>query len=378
MDRAVTPLAIGLIALLAYVGVYAELMDQRGGDISRFVIAGGPMVDASAVPPSLTVIPNIGGYDGISFYRLALDPFTRTQTAYGITLDNPSYRQQRILYPLLVWLLSLGSAVAVPTLLVVLNLAAIAVIGTAAAGVAQQYGHAPWWGLTVVAYPGFLLAFSRDTSEIAASAFALSAIWALAASRSRLAALLLCCAVFTRETTLLLVVAAFGVRWRSHRFESGGLAAAFPLALPLLLWIPWQLYLGRVWGVLPVQAGMPDSPPPFAGFLSVLGDAMSRRTVLQRLHFSECVFWLVVVAAVLLVWRHSAARLEWRLAWIGYLALASVLAEDVWTEHWSFMRVLADLFVVSAVVVLGARRAARWTLLVATSGLWWYVFSHIE
>ena len=73
----------GLIVAVAY-GVFAfRLLGIRGGDVSRFVLAGGSGVDADKVPPGLTVIPNIGGYDGIAFYRLAVDPFT-TETVKGI------------------------------------------------------------------------------------------------------------------------------------------------------------------------------------------------------------------------------------------------------------------------------------------------------
>ncbi len=95
-----------VIIAICYIAFFVLLLRTRGGDVSLFVIAGGQNVDASKVPAGLTVIPNIGGYDGIWFYRLAIDPFTRVQAAHGIRLDNPAYRQQRIGYPFIVWLLS--------------------------------------------------------------------------------------------------------------------------------------------------------------------------------------------------------------------------------------------------------------------------------
>src|SRR5690349_10412414 len=103
-------------------GVFTvNLWRARDRDISRFVVAGAG-VDAREVPPGLTVRSDIGGYDGVAFYRLAVNPFTRAKKAYGITLDNPPYRQQRIGYPLLVWIASLGNARAVPLMLVMINL----------------------------------------------------------------------------------------------------------------------------------------------------------------------------------------------------------------------------------------------------------------
>src|SRR5713226_6570903 len=119
-----SPFVPAVAVVICYTALFVPLLQTRRGDVSRFVIAGGANVDASKVPPGLTVIPNIGGYDGVWFYRLALDPFTTAQTAYGIRLDNPSYRQQRIGYPLIVWLLSLGRAAWVPALLVAVNVIA--------------------------------------------------------------------------------------------------------------------------------------------------------------------------------------------------------------------------------------------------------------
>src|SRR3954462_461359 len=113
-----SPLAPAIVIAICYIAFLVPLLQKRGGDVSRFVIAGGGNVDASKVPAGLTVIPNIGGYDGLTFYRLALNPFTSEQAAHGIRLDNPPYRQQRIGYPFIVWILSLGHSAWIPALLV--------------------------------------------------------------------------------------------------------------------------------------------------------------------------------------------------------------------------------------------------------------------
>src|SRR5258706_11199922 len=101
-----SPVMPAIVIAICYITFFVLLLRTRGGDVSLFVIAGGVNVDAAKVPAGLTVIPNIGGYDGIWFYRLAINPFTRVQAAHGIRLDNPAYRQQRIGYPFIVWLLS--------------------------------------------------------------------------------------------------------------------------------------------------------------------------------------------------------------------------------------------------------------------------------
>src|ERR1700736_5483090 len=141
-----SPLVPAIVVAICYTAFLVPLLEKRGGDISRFVIAGGPNVDASKVPPGLTVIPNIGGYDGLTFYRLALNPFTSVQAANGIRLDNPAYRQQRIVYPLIVWILSLGHHEWIPTLLVVVNIIAAGAMAAFGGAFAKRFGYHAMWG----------------------------------------------------------------------------------------------------------------------------------------------------------------------------------------------------------------------------------------
>src|SRR3954447_14745087 len=121
-----SPVVPAIIIAICYITFFVLLLKTRNGDVSLFVIAGGVNVDASKVPAGLTVIPNIGGYDGLTFYRLALNPFNGEQSAHGILLDNPPYRQQRIGYPFIVWILSLGHSAWIPALLVAVNIFAAA------------------------------------------------------------------------------------------------------------------------------------------------------------------------------------------------------------------------------------------------------------
>jgi len=363
--------AAALIALLAYGGVLAVLLRKHEGDVSLMVIAGGGLVDPSQTPPGLTVDPKSGGYDGMMFYRLALEPFTRVRTAYGITLDEPSYRQQRILYPVIVWMLSLGNAEWVPWLMVVVNLLAIGFMALGAGGIARQYGIAPLWGVLVPLYPGFLISFSRDTAEIVAAAFAVCALWAFGASRWKTYTLLLCCAVLTREMWLLVAI-AIGVVWLWRRA-----APVYTFIAPGLLYMVWQLVLSSWWDRMPLAAGTPDGIVPFAGYIGVFADSMARRTVLDRTHFAECIFLALLLVTVIVVWRQSKARAEWRFAWLGYLALAGMLGRDIWLEHFGFMRIICDFYVLTIVLILGARSPARWTTCAMVVGLWLYIAKHL-
>ena len=368
-----SPLVPAIVVVICYAALFVPLLQTRGGDVSRFVIAGGANVDGSKVPPGLTVIPNIGGYDGIWFYRLALDPFTSAQTAYGIRLDNPSYRQQRIGYPLIVWILSLGRVTWVPALLVAVNIIAAGAMAAFGGAFAKRLGQHAMWGVILPLYPGFALTFSRDLAEIVAASFAMGAIWAVASRRNVTAALLLTCAVLTRETTLLLAF-ALAAAWIIERLlRRERRIAAIVFTIPIVVYALWQVFLALRWGVTPLRSGAPAMAMPFVEFARFLAISSARRYHQQRLYFTESLFLAAVVIAVVLVWRRSRAALEWRLAWLGYLAIFAILPRTIWLEDFGFLRIFADLFLVSAALIIPSTPSARWFALLTTAGLWYYL-----
>ena len=152
LDRPV--LAAVFTAAIYAVFIYLWLL-ASGYDASVFVQAGDRLTDPAAV--SIHVLPNSLGYDGQAYYRLALDPFTSRQDAYGIHLDNPPYRQQRILYPLLGWILSFGHAAALPVVLRALS--ELYMFSTLA--VAGGRPSALSWRLYAYSFPLWILEFLR-------------------------------------------------------------------------------------------------------------------------------------------------------------------------------------------------------------------------
>ena len=372
-----SPLAPAIVIAICYLAFFVLLLKARGGDVSLFVIAGGVNVDASKVPPGLTVIPKIGGYDGIWFYRLAINPFTRIQAAHGIRIDNPPYRQQRIGYPFIVWLLSLGRVTWIPWLLVAVNIAAASAMAAFAGAFAKRFGLHALWGVIVPLYPGFVLTFSRDLSEIVAAAFAMGALWAAASRRNVTSALLLVAAVLTRETTLLLAVALAAVWLVDRLMRRERRISVVMFALPMAAYALWQIILAAWWGVTPLRAGVPDRASPFVEYARFLAAASMRRDHQQRLYFLESLFLAGVVITIVLVWRRSRAPLEWKLAWLGYLALFSILPHTIWLEDYGFLRIFADVFLVSAALIIPSSTPARWFTLITSASLWYYLAKHL-
>jgi len=367
-----SPSIVATFAACAYLVFAIGLWNARGRDLSRFIVLGAQTVDETQLPAGVTVLPDSVGYDGTAFYRLALDPFTRTQTAFGIPLDMPAYRHQRIAYPLLTWALSLGQPSFVPLMLVVVNLLAIFLLGFFGASLSMHFGRNAWFGAIAAFYPGFLYSISRDLCEPLACAFALAALLATAKRRPLIAATMLTCAVLTRETFLILVI-AYAIQYAFERKH------ASTFAIPLCIWIVWQIVLTMNWGVSPMRAGAQHIAWtfPFADYWRVLVESSSLRRI-HRLHFCEALLLGVgVISAAIALWRSRAER-AWKFAWIGNVMLASMMISNVWREDVSYMRVLSDLQILGAALVLATDNAiARWLITPCTIVVWYYLATHL-
>jgi len=140
------------LLLIFYLSAYAW-------DPSVFIVAGERFTSPRA---DIYIHPH-GGYDGQFYYRLALDPLTGEQTAYDIHFDNPAYRQQRILYPALAWLL--GRVLPLPWAMLLVNYAALVAIGWLGVSHTTRTGRSPEWGLLFVLWPGFLVSLTRALTE---------------------------------------------------------------------------------------------------------------------------------------------------------------------------------------------------------------------
>jgi hypothetical protein len=155
------------------------------------------------------------GYDGEFYFRLAKAPFSRAPVVAGIRFDFPSYRQQRIGYPLLVWVAGLGRFTA--PLLLIVNVASLGILVWLGMLIAVELGRDDWWGLSFVVFPGFAVTLMFDLAEIVAAALVLAATLLILRNKPWSSIPFLIAAGLTRETTLVLPLAAFLV-WRKGRW----------------------------------------------------------------------------------------------------------------------------------------------------------------
>lgn len=223
-----------IVALCALVYVLVTLA-RFGWDPMAFVLVGGHF-DPRAPGGSL-------GYDGQFAYQIARDPWAGWRY-----VDVPAYRYQRILYPLLARVLSLGSASLVPWLLILINLAALPGGTALTEAFLVAHGTGRWYALTYGLYVGLLMPVRLDLTEPLAFLLVQAGVLAFSRDRTWLSAVWFALAALTRETTLLFAL-AYGLSLlftgrRGRALGWGGMVVA-----PFLAWqVALRVWLGS-WGV---------------------------------------------------------------------------------------------------------------------------------
>jgi hypothetical protein len=187
------------------------------------------------------------GYDGQFAYQIAINP-----AGASALLDIPAYRYQRIVYPMAARLLSLGSEAAIPWIMIVINIASLALGTLATELILTGHGKNRWFALAFGLFTGQMLSLRLDLTE--PLAFALAQWGVLFFDRRRLgwSGLLFALAALTRELTLLFPAAcALALIINDRKWLKGaawGLAVLAPFAA-------WQVFLYNWLGKWGVSSG---------------------------------------------------------------------------------------------------------------------------
>ncbi len=193
-----------VLVILAYLFFISMLLYKDNFDFSKLIVIGDMFVVKP--PPNVSFLKNSAGYDGEFYYRLALDPFTNKVEDHGLIIDFPPYRHQRIIYPLLVWTFSLGTAKFVPFMMFFVNFLGILILAILGSWYVKLLKIHPFWGIFFALYPGFLYTLSGDLTEIIQASFLLASIILLKKQKDFLAMVFLGAACLTRETSLIIPV----------------------------------------------------------------------------------------------------------------------------------------------------------------------------
>jgi hypothetical protein len=374
-----SPVVIGLISLAGYVCfVGLRWWIAANGNITKFVRAELPYAHPGRVPAGLHVFGS-NGYDGQFYYRLALDPADLHFTAFGITLDHP-YRLERIGYPALAWLFSLGQNRLVPIALVMVNVLALAAIGLLGGMLAVESGRRAIWGLLLAGYFGFFIAVGCDLTEPVAAACLLGGVLAYRRGHPAMAGLMFGYGALTRETVMIVPLAILLVRLAQAArgelrlvappgqhcgFRIG--AADLAWCLPLVVFTGWQLILRAATGTLIVLSGVGDnanSGLPFAQF----ADAVRVNVGLlwapgdtAYIWFAEVATLMVFVVAALLALRSTIVPGYERVAFIAFIVELGILSNEIWTGH-ADLRSIDECYLFAVLILLRSRLRHLWPL----------------
>jgi hypothetical protein len=363
------PVVTALISLAGYVCfVMFRWWIAANGNITKFVRAELPYAHPDRVPAGLYVFGS-NGYDGQFYYRLALDPADLHRTAFGITLDHP-YRLQRIGYPALAWLFSLGHHGLVPIALVLVNVLAVAAIGLLGGMLAVESGRHAIWGLLLAGYFGFFKSVGCDLTEPVAAACLLGGVLAYRRKHPAVAGLLFAYGALTRETVMIAPLAILLVRLAAAargRFLAGFRVGAPDLAwgLPVLVFTGWQLVLRAATGTLVALSGVGGNANrglPFAQ----LGDAIRKNVGLLEtptygayIWFAEVATLLVFVVAGLVLLRSTTVPGYERLAFVAFIIELGILSNVIWTGH-ADLRSIDECYLFAVLILFRSSLRRLW------------------
>lgn len=202
-------------------------------------------------------------YDGYFSYYIARWGFNFEKTAPLMEMPTASYRYQRIVYPLVAYVLSFGRQEQVaPVLLVVLNVLAITGGTFFVARILDGMGTSSWYALVFGLYGSQFLGLLTSLSEPMMFLFVAMGIFFW--TRGKLAACVaaLAVATLTKELALLFVFAFVVYYLVQKRWQ---IAVLFSLAVvPFAL---WQIALWAMLGEPGFSGGYPFEPPLW-GWLS--------------------------------------------------------------------------------------------------------------
>ena len=335
------------------------MLDQR--DPGTFPQAGDYFVDATETPANLVVLPDSFGYDGQYYYRLALNPFTREKTEFGIEIGSPRYRHQRLLYPLLAWLFSFGHPQLAIHSLILVNFIALVIIGHKAGCYAKLIGRHALFGLAFRFFPGFLYTLSRALVEITEACLILWGLVALAQKRTFIASGSFSLAILAKETALLTAVSL--TSQKKYRVVA---------LLPLAVYGAWQLFLNWWWGY-----GLAETTPkniglPFVGIVE--GYLVGYEPVRWQIFALFLLAFLIVTGVC---FKCSTAQKYVKLSWLLYTLLLVSLTKNVWIESLAFLRAASLFYLFGTAVLLQAKTHAANICLIAVLLIWLWLAANL-
>lgn len=360
LEKTNSPVCVMLVVASLYLAFLLAGLKIHQWDPSRFVVAGDRYVQhPELAPKNLYIYKNSDGYCGEIYYRMALSPFSREKTVYGLSLDGDDHHFQRFLLPFLAWVLSGGGRPGlIPIAFLLINYVSICIMGLVAGMYAKNIGRHALWGLVIPLYAGFLLTISRNLTEILEITLLVSVFVSMGRGRNILAAVLLSLAVLTRESALIVVAAIFLfciVSYiKSKKIKDNWYWFILPAAV-YLVWRGWLFFnvnqdfkaIPDVWLIIGI---------PFKGFIQFFIKTIPFNSSGNIVWFTELCMIIVFTLSVFGAIRDSNAFSYEKYSWILYLILIVTLTNNIWIEDWGFLRIISEFYLTGSIILLQSHK----------------------
>jgi len=256
-----------------------------------------------------------------------------------------------------VWAVTLGGRQSlVPEAMVIVNLAALLVLGWLGAGLAAELGHEPSTGLMISLFPGLIAGLKYDLTEPVTAVLLASFLLFELRGKHAAGGVALSLGVLARESVIIVVIGKLAAlalnRLRGGRPEHGEvLWSLFPLVPFFVL----QCTLYAVWGRLPISAsGGENAGVPFAGFVKYAQWLINARDVFPPASYVELAGVVIFVAAGFYALACERFSRPMHVFWTGAYFLLLFSLGSAWNR--TFLRVFTEYFILVAFVVMHTRR----------------------
>lgn len=340
-------LLVGGVTLALTVGFVVDVLS--GSEFNPTVLTAIGVSDpaireyAEAKLDEVILRPELG-HDGRFFFVQANDPWLTNPSENAAVLDRPTYRSQRMLYPIFASAAGLAGPEEIVWGMIIVNVVAMAVGASATSALALWMGGSAWWGLAFPLNIGLISEFSIGGAGILAAACAFWAVLMLCDERWYAGGILLAASALSREAMLIVAVGAFLWIWTREQpkdaIKVGG--------IPLLAVLGWAVFL---------RLRLPEDTDLVAGNLGLPFLGLSENVsnwLGDPLEFAVGLMTIGILAVLV----HRAYATPSLLAWSFALfaPLAILLTTPVWDGFFNISRAVAPVYTAFVLVVFADRR----------------------
>jgi len=381
MKRIFARFAIALaIVLTPVIGRLA----YHNFDLTYFMFSGWHFVNEQRMVYPITT-PTQYGYDGQFYFKTALDLSLPREKM--IVYDNPIYRKQRFLYPLLAWLFALGRPRFIPLMMIFVNCLSLLLVWKVFEKICSK-NNIPWfYSLLPILYPGLHMGVARDLAEPVEALLVISLLQ-FGTSNPILFCVIAFFTFLTKETTMILIFPV-SIVMIVHSFmekQKNWLYYLYPL-LPYGLFAVAEMFIQQNWNIFAAASNTGNFNFPFVGlyegFQRQVDFAISYD--IWRLFLSLAVVSFVYIICYIIItmphiktaWINQFKHHYAEIAWLCWLIFSLFFSIKIFEEDWSFVRVFSSFLMISFFILYSNQKLPHKNLVIFSTVLYLATVVHL-